>query len=35
MIHQLTFSEDVLKLAEEPEYAWVKGVISTYLRTEV
>ena len=35
MIHQLTFSEDVLKLAEEPEYAWVKGVISTYLWTEV
>ena len=35
MIHQLTFSEDVLKLAELPEYAWVKGVISTYLRTEV
>ena len=35
MIHELTFSADVLKLAELPEYAWVKGVISTYLRTEV
>ena len=35
MIHQLTFSKDVLKTAELPEYAWVKGVISTYLRTEV
>ena len=29
MMHQLTFIEDVLKLAELPEYAWVKGVIST------
>ena len=35
MIHHLTFSRDVLKIAELPEYAWVKGVISTYLRTEV
>ena len=35
MIHKLTFSKDVLKTAELPEYAWVKGVISTYLRTEV
>lgn len=35
LMHKLTFSEDVLKLAEQPEYAWVKGVISTYLRTEV
>ena len=35
LIHKLTFSEDVLKLAEQAEYAWVKGVISTYLRTEV
>ena len=35
LIHKLTFSKDVLKLAELPEYAWVKGVISTYLRTEV
>ena len=35
MIHHLTFSKDVLKTAELPEYAWVKGVISTYLRTEV
>ena len=33
--HELTFSEDVLKTAALPEYAWVKGVISTYLRTEV
>ena len=35
LIHKLTFSEDVLKLAEQSDYAWVKGVISTYLRTEV
>ena len=35
LIHKLTFSEDVLRLAELPDYAWVKGVISTYLRTEV
>ncbi len=35
LVHELTFSKDVLKLAEQPEYAWVKGVISTYLRTEV
>jgi len=33
--HELTFAKDVLKTAELPEYAWVKGVISTYLRTEV
>lgn len=33
--HELTFTKDVMKTAELPEYAWVKGVISTYLRTEV
>ena len=35
MIHELTFSKDVLETAQLPDYAWVKGVVSTYLRTEV
>ncbi|CAL8465859.1 g5395 [Coccomyxa elongata] len=35
MTHELTFTADVLKTAELPEFAWIKGVISTYLRTEV